>query len=185
MTSGYLLDLDGTLYVGEQALPGAVEAVAALTEHGIPHRFLTNSTRFPRSGLTRRLGRMGFIVDEEEVFTASRAAASWLRDRGVQRISLLLPSASHEDFAEFAITTVRPEAVVVDDLGDGWSFELLNSAFRHLLDGALFVALQKNRYWRRDDGLALDAGPFVAALEYAAGVEAVVIGKPGPRGGGS
>ena len=50
-----------------------------------------------------------------------------------------------------------------------------------LLDlDADFVALQKNRYWRTPDGLSLDAGPFVAALEYATGRDAVVVGKPAP-----
>ena len=55
---------------------------------------------------------------------------------------------------------------------------MLNRAFRHLLAGAELIALQKNRYWLREDGLGLDVGPFVAALEYAAGCEAHVVGKP-------
>jgi HAD superfamily hydrolase (TIGR01458 family) len=55
---------------------------------------------------------------------------------------------------------------------------VLNRAFRQLLAGAELIALQKNRYWLRDDGLCLDVGPFVAALEYAAGCEALVVGKP-------
>src|SRR5690606_19090550 len=68
--------------------------------------------------------------------------------------------------------------VVIGDLGEGWSFSRLNAAFRQVLGGATLLALQKNRYWRTGDGLSLDAGPFVAALEYATGVEAVVVGKP-------
>ena len=54
----------------------------------------------------------------------------------------------------------------------------MNRAFHWLLDGADLVALQKNRYWKREGELVLDAGPFVAALEYAANVEATVVGKP-------
>jgi HAD superfamily hydrolase (TIGR01450 family) len=72
------------------------------------------------------------------------------------------------------------DAVVVGDLGESWTFEILNLAFTHLLEGATLVACQKNRFWKRDGGLALDAGPFVAALEYAAATEAVVVGKPSP-----
>jgi len=56
--------------------------------------------------------------------------------------------------------------------------QVLNRAFRHLLAGAELIALQKNRYWLREDGLCLDVGPFVAALEYAAGCKAHVVGKP-------
>jgi HAD superfamily hydrolase (TIGR01458 family) len=66
----------------------------------------------------------------------------------------------------------------VGDLGAAWSFEHMNRAFRQVLAGARLVALQRNRYWKTAGGLSLDAGPFVAALEYAAGVEATLVGKP-------
>jgi ribonucleotide monophosphatase NagD (HAD superfamily) len=56
----------------------------------------------------------------------------------------------------------------------------LNDAFRALIDGAELIALQHNRYWRRADGLVLDVGAYSAALEYGAGCEAVVVGKPAP-----
>jgi HAD superfamily hydrolase (TIGR01458 family) len=68
--------------------------------------------------------------------------------------------------------------VIVGDLGDGWDYDVLNGAFRQLMDGAELIALQKNRYWETAEGLSLDAGPFVSALEYATGREAEVVGKP-------
>jgi HAD superfamily hydrolase (TIGR01458 family) len=83
-----------------------------------------------------------------------------------------------EDFAAFDLASGRPEVVVVGDLGELWTFGRLNRAFLHLMDGAALVALQRDRYWLRGDGLALDAGPFVAALEYATGKTATVCGKP-------
>jgi HAD superfamily hydrolase (TIGR01458 family) len=176
--TGLLLDLDGTLYVGESPLPGAVEAIDAIVERGIPRRYLTNTTRLPRRGIAELLGRMGFAIDEEEIFTAPLAAKGWLESRGIRRVALYVPEAACEDFAGLEAVTEAPEAIVVGDLGEGWTFGRLNQAFRHLLDGAVLVALQKNRYWRREDGLALDAGPFVRALEYAVDREAVVVGKP-------
>jgi phospholysine phosphohistidine inorganic pyrophosphate phosphatase len=178
--TGLLLDLDGTLYVGDAALPGAVEAIRAIAERGIPRRYLTNTTRLSRRGIAELLGRMGFAIDEEEIFTAPLAAKGWMASRGIGRVALYVPEATHEDFAGLEVVTEAPEAIVVGDLGDGWTFGRLNEAFRHLLDGAALVALQKNRYWRTGDGLALDAGPFVCALEYAADREAVVVGKPSP-----
>jgi len=178
LAEGYLLDLDGTLYLGDEALPGALEAVHHLVEREIPRRYLTNTTRFARRELAERLRRMGFPIEAEEIFTAPRAAASWLRRAGLHRVALFVPAPTHEDFRDLEITDDEPAAVVVGDLGEAWSFEALNQAFRHLLGGARLVALQKNRYWRRPDGLALDAGPFVAALEYAASLEALVVGKP-------
>ena len=72
------------------------------------------------------------------------------------------------------------DAVIIGDLGEPLGFEMLNRAFRQVMDGADLIALQKNRFWMTPDGLSLDAGPFVAAIEYATGREAVVVGKPAP-----
>jgi HAD superfamily hydrolase (TIGR01458 family) len=83
-----------------------------------------------------------------------------------------------EDLEGVFLTADHPDYVLVGDLGEGFTYDRLNAAFRLLVDGAQLLALQKNRYWRREDGLALDAGPFVAALEYASGKKAVVVGKP-------
>lgn len=174
----YLFDLDGTLYVGEEPVPGAVAAIRRLADEGVPYRFLTNTTRTSRRGLTEKLRAMGFAVTAEELFTAPRAASEWLSERGTRRVSLLLPRAVHGDFAGLEAVDREPEAVVVGDLGQEWDFAVMNRAFRHLLDGAELVALQKNRYWQTPDGLSLDAGPFVTALEYASGREATVVGKP-------
>lgn len=175
-----LFDLDGTLYLGDEAIPGAVEAIRRLDALGVPHRFLTNTTRFSRQELAERLQRMGFPVAPVDLFTAPVAAASWLRREGVRRAMLCLPAGSHADFPEVEITEGSPEAVVVGDLGAAWTFERLNRAFRAVLHGAHLLALQKNRYWMTPAGLMLDAGPFVAALEYATGRRAVVVGKPAP-----
>jgi HAD superfamily hydrolase (TIGR01458 family) len=72
----------------------------------------------------------------------------------------------------------RPDAVIMGDLGEKFGFQILNRAFRMVMDGAELIALQKNRFWMTPDGLSLDVGPFVAALEYAARREALVVGKP-------
>jgi HAD superfamily hydrolase (TIGR01458 family) len=172
------LDLDGTLYQDDRPVPGAPEAVGRLRAAGVPLRFVTNTTRLPRRALHERLVAMGFAAALDEVFTAPLAAAAWLRGRRLDRVALCLPPATHEDFAGFTLTETRPQAVVVGDLGAAWTFERLNRAFRWLLDGAALVAIQKGRYWKSGGELVLDAGPFVAALEYASGTDAVLAGKP-------
>ena len=75
-------------------------------------------------------------------------------------------------------STARPDAVLIGDLGELWSYALMQEAFDYLLQGAALVALSRDRYYGREGGLALDAGPFVAGLEYAAGCEATLVGKP-------
>ncbi len=175
-----IIDLDGTVYDAAGAIPGAAAAIRALERAGIPHVFATNTTRRPRSALLERLRGLGVPVTRERLLTAPVAAADWLARRGARRISLLLPEASHEELAAFEIDDVRPEYVVVGDLGREWTFERLNTAFLALRGGAGLVAIQKNRFWDDGSGLKLDAGPFVAGLEYASGVEAVLVGKPSP-----
>jgi HAD superfamily hydrolase (TIGR01458 family) len=173
-----IIDLDGTLYSGGEAIPGAASAVANLRDSGIRLCFATNTTRRPRSALVERLAAMGIGVDAEELFTAPVAAAGWLAQQGARSLSLLLPEATFEEFEAFERDQASPDFVVVGDLAEGWSFEILNTAFRALLAGARLVAIQKNRSWDAGSGLQLDAGPFVAALEFATGQEAVLVGKP-------
>lgn len=173
-----LLDLDGTLWEEDAVIPGAPEAVTRLRAAHLGIRFCTNITRMPRRALADRLCAAGIAAALDEVVSAPAAAATWLRSEGVRRVALCLPAVTHEDFADFAIVEERPDAVVVGDLGAEWTFDRLNRAFRWLLAGARFVAVQKGRYWKTADGLTLDAGAFVAALEFATGATATLTGKP-------
>ena len=175
---GVVLDLDGTVYDDGGLIAGAAEAVMALRSAGLGLRFATNTSRFPRGALVERLRSLGVDAGLDEVITAPRAAAAWLVSHGLTRISLHVAAATVEEFAAFTIDEQSPQVVVVGDLGDGWHVERLNRVFRHVLGGARLLAIQKNRYWRRGGALCLDAGPFVAAIEYATGVTAVVAGKP-------
>jgi len=173
-----LLDLDGTLYSDDAPIPGAVEAMAAIRETGIPFRFTTNTTRWPRATLAARLTGMGIPAEPEEIVSAPSATARWLAARGLRRVRLLVPEMSWGEFADLSIADEAPQAVVVGDLGEEWTFPLLDAAFRDVMAGAELVAVQRNRYWRVDGRLQLDAGPFVAALEYATRRQATLVGKP-------
>jgi HAD superfamily hydrolase (TIGR01458 family) len=183
----FLLDLDGTLYTDAGPIPGAVEAMAHLKDAHIPHRFVTNTSRRSRSAVVSRLRTLGFDVEARDVFTAVLAGAETARRAGAQTVAPYVAEAALPDLGEFelvggtsgrAATGFRPDAVIVGDLGVDWSYDLLNEAFRFLMNGAQLIALSRDRYFQRRDGLALDAGPFVMGLEYAAGVEALVAGKP-------
>jgi HAD superfamily hydrolase (TIGR01458 family) len=175
---GLVLDLDGTVYFGNQPVPGVAEAIEKLRQAGVPMCFATNTTRRPRSDLVARLASMGIEVSADELFTAPVAAARWLAEVGATRVSLLLAGPTYEEFSGFTLDDETPEYVVVGDLGEEWTFDRLNRAFRALMHGAALVAIQKNRFWDPGGGLCLDAGPFVAALEYASGRDAVLVGKP-------
>lgn len=175
---GWLIDLDGTVYLGDSLLPGAVEAVRLLRAAGVPFLFSTNTSRKSRADVVSALHGMGLEVAEAEVYTAPVAAAQWLRRHELNRIQPLISERTFADFSDFELTGNDPEAVLVGDLGAGFTFERLNAAFRSLRNGARLVAIHKNRFWLPSSGPTLDAGPFVAALEYATGVQAALVGKP-------
>lgn len=177
---GVLLDIDGTVLDAGRAIDGAAETVRTLRERGVPLLFATNTSRKSRADVGASLRAAGLDARDQDVLSASYAAAVFLRESGVKRVELLLTESARADWTGFEVTTGSPEAVVVGDLGDEFAFGPLNAAFRSLHAGARLVATQKNRYWKSEDGWTLDAGAFVAALEYAARVEATVVGKPSP-----
>ena len=100
---------------------------------------------------------------------------------GKHRCMLLTTGDVHKDFEQWCDR--NPESstvdyVVIGDAGEKMTYDRLNAAFRAVINGAEIIALEKDRYWMAPDGLMLSAGPFVAALEFAAGTTATVMGKP-------
>lgn len=184
--AGVLLDLDGVVYVGDEALPGAAETIEWLTREGIPFRFLTNTTSRPRSAIVAKLARLGIDADEDRLLTPAVAAAEWLRREDIEHPAVFVPDATAAEFAAFEPLAASVDegagAVVLGDLGTGWDYATLNRAFRLLMadPDIPLIALGLTRYWRAEDGLRLDVGGYVRALEYATGRRAVVLGKPDP-----
>lgn len=172
---GLLTDLDGTLFVGDDPVPGAREAIQTIESADIQIRYVTNTTRRPRRIVAEHLRRLGFDLEDREIFTPARAAAGLIAGKSC---FALVDDSLREDLEGISLTCQHPEYVLIGDLGDGFTYERLDAAFRHLMDGAGLVALQKNRYWQTSEGLSLDVGPLVAALEYASGKTATVVGKP-------
>lgn len=173
-----LIDLDGVLYVGEEPVAGAVAAVAELRAAGIRLRFVTNTTARSRRATLEKLARLGIELDPEQLVTPAVLARRLCSEQSYRRLALIMDRAVKEDFEGFEEVDEGPDAVIMGDLGADFGFEVLDRAFRMVFEGAELIALQKNRYWRTEDGLSLDAGPFVAAIEYATGASAEVVGKP-------
>lgn len=121
---------------------------------------------------------------KQDVLTPTVAAGEWLRQSAPGRPALFVPEATAADLADVGQLPADAEdgasAVVVGDLGDDWDFATLNRAFRLLMapPHPPLVALGMTRHWRAPDGLRLDTGAFVRALEYASGATAVILGKP-------
>ncbi len=176
---GLLTDMDGVWFVEDRALPGAIDTLARLRARSIPIRFVTNTTTTTRAQMARKMLEMGFDVEESEFVTTPTAAASLMRQAGIERVKLVISPSIRNEFP--GLTNNQPyQAIVIGDIGRAWNYDLMSELFRIVMDGAEIVALHKGRYWQVADGLALDIGAFVAGLEYATGKTAAVVGKPSP-----
>jgi HAD superfamily hydrolase (TIGR01458 family) len=176
-----LLDVDGVLHVSGRAIPGAAEAVAALRATGHRLRFITNSTTRPRAELAEQLRGLGIELADDELQTTPRAAARALAGK---RVLALTMSAIVPELEGIELVGEGADAVLLGGADEGpetsrvFSYMNLARAFHELDAGAELYCLHKNRWWQTSSGPQLDAGAFVAGLEYAAQTEAVVLGKP-------
>ena len=177
---GFLIDLDGVLYIGDQAIKGAQESIDLLRERKYSFRFVSNSTRKCRNTISEQLSSMGFDIPLEYIFTPALVAVACLKNAGKHHCYLLTTEDVYRDFEQegFYDTGSMVDSVIIGDAGDKITYESLNTAFRHLMDGADLIALENDRYWMAPDGLSLSAGPFVQALEFATGKTATIVGKP-------
>ncbi|HEX5538604.1 MAG TPA: TIGR01458 family HAD-type hydrolase, partial [Methylophilaceae bacterium] len=155
------------------------EIVAKLREQ-FTCRFITNTSTLSLDSLQRKINSLGFDIAPEEIISAPQAALRYLELQPDPTCRLLLAEDVKRDFATLPQSDTAPRFIVVGDIGDAWSYALLNEVFDNLMNGARLIAVHKNRFWQTEHGLQLDIGAFIHGLEYASGSEAVIIGKPSP-----
>ncbi len=178
MISGLLLDLSGVLYIDNKPVEGAKESLLRLQKLDIPLRYVTNTTRTPRVKIHQQLNELGFDIHLSELYTAPMAARAYLDAHNLSPYMLIHPDLEHE----FTGFNKEPyNAVLIGDAEQGFTYNNMNKAFRLLIQGFPFIAMGKNRYFMQHDGLSIDAGAFVTALEYAADTKAIITGKPDPE----
>ena len=179
--AGILLDVDGVLHVSGAPIAGAAEAVQQLRENGHRLRFVTNNTTHSRRRLAEQIRGFGIELADEELQTTPTAAAHALKDKRV--LALTMPDIV-EDLGEIELVGEGADAVLIGgadetfETNQVFSYMNLARAFAELQAGAELYCLHKNRWWQTSRGPLLDAGAFVAGLEYAAEQEATVLGKP-------
>jgi HAD superfamily hydrolase (TIGR01458 family) len=179
--AGILLDVDGVLHVSGVPIAGAPEAVAQLRQNGHRLRFVTNNTTHSRRRLTDQIRGFGIELEDGELQTTANAAAHALKGKRV--LALTMPDIV-EDFEGIELVGEGADAVLLGgadetyETNQVYSYMNLARAFAELQAGAELYCLHKNRWWQTARGPLLDAGAFVAGLEYAAEIEATVLGKP-------
>jgi HAD superfamily hydrolase (TIGR01450 family) len=157
---GLLVDLDGVLYVGDQLIPGAVATLHALRARGIPYRFITNTTTLSAAALCAKLAAFGLPVTVNHLITAPVATRDYLLREGLTRCYLAVAAEVRADFAGVDHDEQRPQAVVMGDIGDAWSYQLLNRLFGYLLDGAGWWPCTATNTGRRSGGCTWISAPL-------------------------
>ncbi len=182
-----LLDLDGCLWVGDEACEGAVEAVTALREAGASVLFLTNDVRHAPEDFVRKLWRLGFQAALGEVVTVGSAVQYQLsgRDRGTAYVVGSQALVDHVAEAGLRIANRTPFAqradVVVVGAHDEFGYDELRTATQAVLRGAELVGATRDATFPMPDGPWPGSGAVLAAIEAAAGRRAdLVVGKPEP-----
>ncbi|MEM7697545.1 MAG: TIGR01458 family HAD-type hydrolase [Verrucomicrobiota bacterium] len=168
-------DLSGVLYEGSRVIPGAKLALGRARDAGLLIRFVTNTATKSREEILDKLGRFGIEAEPGELYSAPMAALDYIEENDLFPYCLVHESIEN-DFRFFERS--RPNAVLIGDARMKLHYDGLNRAFQLVMDGAPLLAIGKNRYFKTEEKLQLDAGAFIAALEWAAGVEATVLGKP-------
>ncbi len=179
---GVLLDIDGVLHVSMQPIKGAAETLRWLDQKGYQTRLVTNTTTMNRATLAQRLQQIGLPIMEEHLLTAPVTTANYIRQHfSGERCWILTKGDTVADFADIELVGPTDEnigVVVIGGAEELLTYEAMNNAFRLIMNGAALLAMHTNMYWRTVNGLRLDSGPFVRALEIATGKQAVVLGKP-------
>jgi HAD superfamily hydrolase (TIGR01450 family) len=184
-----VLDADGVIVLKGRALPGAVEALAALEAKGIPFRIATNFSGAHRTTLAARFQGDGLQVSWERIVTAASATAAHTAATfpGQPLFVITKPDGRREfegqhlmRYEDADAPGARVAAVVIGDGDVDLSFANLDRAFRLIRGGAALLAMHRNPWWFTSRGPTLDSGAFVVALEFATGAHAVLCGKPGP-----
>ena len=144
-------------------------------------RFVSNTTTRSRAHIGDQLRLMGIEVEDDELQTTGAVAARVLKGKRV--LALTMPGLL-DDLEGLQLVGMNVDAVLLGGADEGeetgrvFSYLNLNRAFHELEAGADLYCLHKNRWWQTAEGARLDAGAFVAGLEYAADIEATVLGKP-------
>ncbi len=175
---GFLFDLDGVFYVGDELIPGGNETLNYLNSKNIPYRFVTNTTTNSRFEISKKLVDWGLPIEESQIFSAAYAGVSQLREWGNPSCFYFLKDDAKIEFDEFTEDSINPDVIIMGDLGHEWTFDNLNRAFNYVMNGSRILALHKGKYFQVGEGLQIDSGAFVHAIEFASSKTADVVGKP-------
>ena len=179
---GFICDMDGVIYLGNQLLPGVREFVNWLNENGKQFLFLTNSSERSPKELRQKLQRMGLDIDEEHFYTSALATAAFLKKQapGCTAFVIGTPGLLNALYdVGVTMNDVDPDYVIVGETAS-YNYEVITKAVRLVLNGARLIATNSDLTGPTEFGIAPACRSLVAPIELATGKKAYFMGKPNP-----
>jgi len=180
---GFIIDLDGTVYTGLYAIPGAIEAVKMLQSFNVPFVFLSNRGNYSRAMCEEKLKRMGLLVDAERIVLSSTVTARFLQQHYPGEAVWPFGDAGLEEElrSHDILIADQPEHAkwLVITLHENLNYKELNQAFRAVRHGARIIATNEDRMFPTEAGDCIDVAGMIGAIVHATGVPVShVMGKP-------
>lgn len=182
MITAHLLDMDGVLVRGGQAIAGSVNYIATLVDAGHPFQIFTNNSRFTPADHAERLRTLGFPLQPQHIYTSALATARFVQQqkRGSSTYVIgehgLVEAMQH---AGCRITELAPDFVILGDT-TSYHYERIARGVHLVARGALFVATNPDVNCPTEDGIRPGCGAVAALIEKATGRQPYFVGKPNP-----
>jgi len=177
----FAFDLDGTLYIGEDAIAGAVELIRYL-KRKYQVVFFTNNSSKTADQVHQKLNRLGFDCKLEEVYTSSSAAAVYLKEKGIDNVYVVGSQGLRDELVSKGIRIVDNDSAenLIVGLDPGFNYNRIEMALSVLLKGGKFIACNEDRAFPIEGNRLLPGcGAMVGAISAAAGRKPdCIIGKP-------
>jgi len=182
MENGFLIDMDGVVYGGDQLIPGADKFINNLVAENIPFIFMTNNSQRTPLEAVRKLDKLGIQVTEEHIFTSAMATCEFLAKQKPNGTAYVLGEGGlltslHEN--GFTLVQTDPDFVVVGE-GINFTLEMVRKAVDMILAGSKLIVTNQDPSPRKPGWNNLGIASVAAMIENATGKKAFTVGKPSP-----
>ena len=178
--SGFMIDLDGTVYKGGIPIPGAKEFISKLKNMNIPFVFLTNNSSYSREHYLNKLNGMGFDVTMKNIMSSTLATTRYIQ--ATYPGKSVYPVGTEQFVGEvreagIKIVNEKPDIVLLA-FDRSITYEKINNAYNFLKNGAEFIATHPDDLCPTENGYDIDIGPFIRMFEQMTSRKAMIVGKP-------
>jgi len=180
--AGFIIDMDGVIYHGNQLIPGVMDFIAWLEAQKKKFLFLTNGNEKSPRELQQKLARLGIQVGENHFYTSALATAAFLKSQQPGGSVFVIGESGLTNAlydAGFTMNDINPDYVVVGE-SKAYTYDKITHAIRLVLKGAKLIGTNPDVTGPTDQGLVPATGALVAPIELATGSKAYFVGKPNP-----